>query len=75
LPVASTRIAGVPEMVVDGETGLLVTSGDVAGLTNAMERIAWDQALARRFGTAGYALARRKFALVNTTRELLGLLL
>ena len=37
LPVVSTRVAGIPELVHEGETGLLVKAGDQAALTNALE--------------------------------------
>ena len=43
LPVASTAVAGVPEMVVDGETGLLVPEHQPVALANAIERLVRDR--------------------------------
>ena len=52
LPTVATRHAGIPDVVVDGQTGLLVDEGDVAGMTHAMQRLADDPALAERLGRA-----------------------
>jgi colanic acid/amylovoran biosynthesis glycosyltransferase len=51
--VVSSRISGIPELVVDGRTGLLVQPNDVSALADAMERLLGDPALARRLGDAG----------------------
>ena len=53
LPVISTRHAGIPEVVEDGVTGILVAERDVEGLADAMFRIACSQELATRLGDAG----------------------
>jgi len=53
LPVVTTRIAAVPELVDDGRTGLLVTPGDVDTLAAALARLAADPALRTRMGRAG----------------------
>jgi glycosyltransferase involved in cell wall biosynthesis len=74
LPVISTRVAGVPEMIEDGVTGRLLDEHDVAGLAKALEEMLRDGALAQRWGVAGRALAERKFATEVTTRELKRLL-
>jgi glycosyltransferase involved in cell wall biosynthesis len=44
-PVVSTRVGGVPEVVRDGENGLLVPAGDVAALANAIRALLEDDAL------------------------------
>lgn len=59
LPVVAHAIGGVPEAVVDGETGLLVAPGDSPALTAAFARLLDDPALCRRLGEAGRARARR----------------
>ena len=38
IPVISSRLSGIPELVVDGSTGLLVDPGDVAGIARAIEK-------------------------------------
>lgn len=70
LPVISTSLVGVPEMVISGETGLLVPPGDETALADALERLAHDRDLARRLGKAGRARAERVFELRETSRQL-----
>ena len=47
LPVVSTHVAGIPEMVIDGETGLLVPEHQPVALATAIERLVRDRAQAR----------------------------
>ena len=54
-PVVATRVGGVPDVVTDGEDGFLVEPGDLAGLADALERLARDPELRARFGAAGRA--------------------
>ncbi len=54
-PVVSTRVGGVPDVVTDGEDGILVPEGDVSGLAAALERLADDPELRARFGAYGRA--------------------
>jgi phosphatidyl-myo-inositol dimannoside synthase len=57
VPVVAHAIGGVPEAVIDGETGLLVSPDDTAGLTAAFARLIADTELRRRLGQAGRARA------------------
>jgi glycosyltransferase involved in cell wall biosynthesis len=52
-PVISTLVGGIPEMVDNGVTGLLVPSDDVKSLAVALERLVRDRALRTRMGHAG----------------------
>jgi glycosyltransferase involved in cell wall biosynthesis len=63
LPVVATRVGGVPELVVDGETGLLVPAGDSPGLAAALQRMVDDPALRARLGAAGRARVEKHFRL------------
>ena len=63
LPVVSTPLGGVPEMVLDGVTGFLVPDGRPQALAEALARILGDQALARSFGEAGRQRAEALFAI------------
>jgi FkbM family methyltransferase len=60
-PVVSTRVGGIPEVVVDDETGILVDPDDVGGLLRALRRLVDDPALARRLGRAGRARYETEF--------------
>ncbi|MBT8241371.1 MAG: glycosyltransferase family 4 protein [Acidimicrobiia bacterium] len=60
-PVVSTRLAGTPEVVHDGTTGLLVEPGDVPALAAAIERLGSDRDACRAMGDAGQALMREQF--------------
>jgi len=51
--VVASRVGGIPEVVVDGETGLLVAPGDVPALAQALRRVLTDRELAARMGAAG----------------------
>ncbi len=70
LPVISTPVAGVPEMVVDGETGYLVPEHDAAALAQALTRLLADRSAARRMGDAGRKRCTELFALDVTSRAL-----
>ena len=67
VPVVSTRISGIPELVEDGVTGLLVPPADPAALAGALERLAHDPELGRRLGRAGRAKVLREFDLADNT--------
>jgi glycosyltransferase involved in cell wall biosynthesis len=57
LPVIGTRSGGIPDAIVDGETGFLVPPGDVDGTARAMIALAENPALSRTMGLAGRARA------------------
>jgi glycosyltransferase involved in cell wall biosynthesis len=52
IPVIGARSGGIPELVEDGRTGLLVDQGDVDGLCDAMRRLLVDRELRERLGAA-----------------------
>jgi len=62
LPVVAYDGGGVPEMVAAGETGVVLPSGDVEGLSAAMLELAGDGELRRRLGDAGCRRAQRLFS-------------
>jgi glycosyltransferase involved in cell wall biosynthesis len=63
LPVLSTRVSAIPEVVDEDVTGLLVPPGESAPLAAAMGRLAGDPALRARLGAAGRERVRTRFAL------------
>ena len=69
LPVIATSVGGVPEMVEDGVTGLLVNSGDILGLKNALITLFSDELLRNKMGEAGQKKALEEFTLNRMLRE------
>jgi colanic acid/amylovoran biosynthesis glycosyltransferase len=74
LPVVSTKIGGIPEMVVDNETGFLVLPDDVPALAGAIEEVTSDRSVGQRFGQAGYERAQELFSIEKNARELSALI-
>lgn len=69
LPVLSTNVSAIPEVVIDGETGTLVPPDDVDSLAAAMARLAEDPELRARFGAAGEARVKERFGLDRMVDE------
>jgi glycosyltransferase involved in cell wall biosynthesis len=67
--VVATTAGGIPEIVRDGETGLLVPPRDAPALAAAIGRLLGDAALRRRFGRAGFALVTERFSADRMVRE------
>jgi glycosyltransferase involved in cell wall biosynthesis len=61
-PVIATAIGGIPEVVVRGQTGLLVPPADPPALAKAIRTLLGDPILARDLGTAGRARVQREFS-------------
>lgn len=62
LPVVATDVGGVPELVCDGETGLLVAPRDPAALADSLRRLLDDPALARDMGERGQRRQQEQFS-------------
>jgi N-acetyl-alpha-D-glucosaminyl L-malate synthase BshA len=61
-PSVATRVGGIPEVIEDNKTGLLVPFGDVDKLARAVETLIQDATLRAKLGTAAKARAREKFS-------------
>jgi glycosyltransferase involved in cell wall biosynthesis len=61
LPVVSTPIAGVPELVTDGSTGLLVPPGRADALAEALSALATDDGLVQKLAAAGRQVVEEGF--------------
>jgi len=61
--VVAFRAGGVPEIVIEGETGLLAPAGDVQAMVECLRRLQQDSALCRRLGTAGKERVRCCFTM------------
>ena len=70
VPVVSTRISGIPELIEDGVTGLLVPPADAVALADALERLIHDPELGSRMGRAGRVKVLREFDLTDNTTQL-----
>jgi colanic acid/amylovoran biosynthesis glycosyltransferase len=72
VPVVSTRLSGIPELIADGETGLLAEPGDPVGLREALERV-----VSGRFQPdlrAGRELVEREFEVADTAARIWALI-
>ena len=65
LPVVAGDVGGVPEVVIDGETGILVPPGDAAALVEAIIRLAEDADLRKKMGKAGRQYVAAKYPWEN----------
>ncbi len=69
LPVVAMRVGGVPEVIVQGHTGLLVAPGDEAALATALSELLADVPLAQRMGTAARERVLSTFSLSRMAGE------
>jgi glycosyltransferase involved in cell wall biosynthesis len=74
LPVVSTRIGGIPEMIVENETGFLVQPEDATALAGAIETLTNDRLLGQKLGQAGHERAQRLFSIEKNVRALSALI-
>jgi glycosyltransferase involved in cell wall biosynthesis len=74
LPVVSTAVAGIPEIVHDDETGLVVPVDDVGALTQALASLVDDPARRRRLGAAATELVAARFDAEKNAHRLVELL-
>ena len=69
VPIVATRVGGIPQMVQDGVTGMLVDYGDRGGLTAALRTVLSDSALRRDLGERGRAHAESRFRLASVAEQ------
>lgn len=62
LPIVATRVGGLPELIIDGETGMLVPPEDERAMADALLKVLRDPVLAARLGEAGRARAANLFS-------------
>lgn len=70
LPVVSTDVVGIPELVRDGETGLIAPEADPEALASALMRITEEAGLRRRLSTAARALIEDEFDVATSAAAL-----
>jgi glycosyltransferase involved in cell wall biosynthesis len=69
LPVLATRVGGIPEMVEDGRTGVLVPDGDVEAMAQAMGKLLDSSHDRQRLGAAGKEFLQREFSIDMTAER------
>ncbi len=74
VPVIASRLGGIPEIVRDGETGLLVPENDPAALADAMARLSRDATLASRLGRRAREVASAEYSLGRQVDRMLAIL-
>lgn len=74
LPVLATKVGGIPEAVIDGETGLLVAPRDVASLKRGLEKLIEDKETREEMGRKGRARVMACFSEEKTICEVANLL-
>lgn len=62
VPSVATHVGGIPELVEDGSSGILVSSGDPQAMANVLDRLIGDAGKRDRLGTAGRARAKQYFS-------------
>lgn len=67
--VIASRVGGLPELVIDSVTGLLVPPRDIEGLAQAISTLAGDRSLIRAMGEKGRARLNEKFTMEQTARK------
>lgn len=72
LSVVATRVAGIPEVVQDGLTGVLVPPADVTALGSAMAKLVSDPLLRRTLGTAAARFVRPRFGVDRYVESVTG---
>ena len=70
LPVVSTRVSGIPELVEEGVNGMLVQPREPEALADALQRLLVDPGLRRRLGAEGCRRVRENFDLSRNTQAL-----
>ncbi len=73
-PVVSTRLAGIPELVIDGITGLLVPPGDSTALADALDKLVRNSATRSTFGASARSRIEKHFQIETTVAPLIALL-
>src|SRR5574341_68182 len=70
-PVIASAVGGIPDIVIDSQTGLLVPQKDPQKLADAILRVLQDTALSKRLGENGYHHCQKHFSWESITQELI----
>lgn len=70
LPILSTYVGGIPEVITNGENGYLITPGDIDGLTNALTSLLTNKNLREEMGAKNSVIIRSRFDIESLMMEL-----
>ena len=70
LPMVATRVGGIPDLILEGETGHAIDSGDAGALLSRLEPLVADAALRSAMGRRSRAEAERRFEVRSNSRRL-----
>jgi len=73
LPVVATEVGGIPEVVIDNETGLLVPPRNPQALAEAIVRLYYERLLAARLGNRGYEIVHERFSAEAMARRIIAI--
>jgi len=71
LPIVATKVGGIPEVVIHGESGFLVPPRNPKSLANAILKLFNDRELSARFGQKGYEIVYKKFSAEAMARKVI----
>jgi glycosyltransferase involved in cell wall biosynthesis len=74
IPVVTTSVSGIPELVVDGATGVVVRPGDPDELAAGLQRVIEDPEAARKRAAAGLAMVAAEFDIAHSAAAMASLL-
>ena len=72
-PVVATRVGGIPEVITDGETGLLAEPADALSLAKCIQQLLEDNSMAARIGKAGRTRVEEEFTARTMAEKTIGL--
>lgn len=72
-PVVASNVGSVPEIIKDGETGLLVPPRDAGAIAGAVIRLIRDKGLSKKLGEAGFESVRKNYTIEKAMEKLEGL--
>jgi glycosyltransferase involved in cell wall biosynthesis len=70
VPVIGARAGGVPDVIDDGENGMLINFGDVAALSAHIQRLIDDKPMARRLGMNGHSKVLRELTFAEKYQQM-----
>lgn len=70
IPNVATRIASIPEVIRDGETGILLEPGNIDEIADAIRKLMGQKDLRREIGESGYELVRKEFSMEGCVKRL-----